>query len=37
MIIFKGKVRNMTFKELCLAWYLGRLIETIELVDFSKN
>ncbi len=37
MIIFNGKAKDLTFKELCLAWYFGRLIERLESIDFSKN
>ena len=37
MILFKGKVKDMTFKELWLSWYFGRLIEPLEAIDFGKN
>jgi len=37
MILFKGKVKDMTFKELWLAWYFGRPIERLEAIDFSVN
>ena len=37
MILFKGKAKNMTFKELCLAWHFGRPIEPLEAMDFSPN
>jgi hypothetical protein len=37
MILFIGKVRDLTFRELWLAWNFGRLIERLEAIDFSKN
>ncbi len=37
MILFKGKLKNMTPKELFLAWYYGRLIERIESCDVGRN
>ncbi len=37
MILFAGKAKNMTFRELWLTWHFGRLIERLESVDFSAN
>lgn len=37
MILFKGKIKNLTYKELWLAWHFGRPIEPLEAVDFCKN
>ncbi len=37
MLIFIGKVKDMTFKELCLTWYFGRPIELLEDIDFGRN
>lgn len=37
MILYKGKVKNLTYKELWLSWYFGRSIELLEAIDFSKN
>lgn len=37
MILFRGKVKDLTYKELWLAWYFGRPIELLETGDFSKN
>lgn len=37
MILFRGKARDMTLTELWLAWNFGRLVEPVEVVDFSRN
>ena len=37
MILYKGKAKDMTYKELFLAWYFGRLIEPLETTDFMLN
>ena len=37
MILYKGKAKGMTNKELWLAWKFGRPIENLEAVDFSRN
>ncbi len=37
MILYKGKAKNMTLKELWLMWKFGRPIELLEEVDFSGN
>ena len=37
MILFKGKIKDLTYKELWLAWHFGRPIELLEAVDFSTN
>ena len=37
MIIYNGKAKDMTFKELWMAWNFGRIIPLVEAVDFSKN
>ncbi len=37
MILYNGKAKDMTFKELWLAWKFGRPIERLESVDFSQN
>ncbi len=37
MILFNGKLKNLTPKELFLAWNYGRLVERIESADFGRN
>ncbi len=37
MIIYIGKARNLTYKELWLIWKFGRPVETLEPIDFSGN
>lgn len=37
MILYIGKAKGLTFKELFLAWYFGRLVEPLEATDFSRN
>ncbi len=37
MRLYSGKVKDMTYKELWLAWYFGRPIELLEAVDFDLN
>ena len=37
MILFRGKERDLTFKELWMIWNFGRLIEQFEAVGFSVN
>ncbi len=38
MIIYIGKARGLTFREIWLAWVkFSRPIEKLEAVDFSRN
>jgi len=37
MILYSGKAKDMTFKELWMRWYYGRPVELLETVDFTKN
>ena len=37
MLLYSGKAKHMTYKELWLSWYFGRPIEQLESVDFYKN
>lgn len=37
MILYSGKAKNMTYKELYLAWHYGRPVERLEPCDFCKN
>jgi len=37
MLLYSGKARDLTFKELFLTWYFGRLIERLEAEDFEAN
>ena len=37
MILYIGKAKNMTFKELWLSWNFGRPVERLEAVDFNLN
>ncbi len=36
MILYNGKSKNLTQKEIILAWYFGRLIEQLETEDFEE-
>ncbi len=36
-ILYIGKTKDMTLKELWLVWKFGRKIETIESVDVNRN
>ncbi len=37
MILYNGKAKNMTRKEIWLVWYFGRITEPLEPGDFSRN
>ena len=37
MILYRGKAKHMTFKELWLSWNFGRPVERLEAVDFNLN
>ncbi len=37
MLLYKGKNKGLTRKEIMLAWFYGRRIEPLEPCDFSKN
>lgn len=37
MLLYRGKSKGLTRKEIMLAWQYGRLIEQLEPCDFSKN
>lgn len=37
MIIYSGKAKYMTSKELYFRYYFGRLLELLESVDFCRN
>ncbi len=37
MILYSGKVKDMTRKEIWLAWHFGRPIELLEATDFNLN
>ncbi len=37
MVLYRGKAKGLTFKEVILAWKFGRLIEPLEPCDFGKN
>lgn len=36
-LLYIGKVKDMTLKELWLLWRFGRKIELLEDADFSRN
>lgn len=36
-ILYIGKAKDMTLKELWLVWRFGRKIEPLESVDFNRN
>jgi hypothetical protein len=35
--VYKGKARDLTFKEMWMLWHFGRKIELLEDVDFCWN
>ena len=37
MILYIGKAKNMTLKEIWLCWKFGRLVELVEATDFGRN
>lgn len=34
---YKGKLKDLTPKELWMLWHFGRKVEALEDVDFSRN
>ena len=37
MILYSGKAKNLSYKELWMAWNFGRPIELLESIDFGEN
>ena len=37
MILYNGKMKDMTFKELWMMWNFGRTVEKLEAGDFNLN
>jgi len=37
MVIYKGKLRGLTYKEIQLSMLFGRLVEEIKPEDFGVN